>query len=92
MLKKPSRYMTEVKREKRVAISLAGAVKLVKENENPKLALDFRAPSVSKYSDRISVRFAQPDNREADLLDLEPFEGFLVSPSLDGKIRLSIEA
>ncbi|KAM1185399.1 hypothetical protein ACFX2I_014606 [Malus domestica] len=92
MLKKPSRYMTEVKREKRVTISLAGAVKPVKENENPKFALDFCAPSVSEYSDRISVRFARPNNREADLLNLEPFEGFLVSPSLDGNIRLGIEA
>ncbi|KAM0986348.1 hypothetical protein ACFX13_013787 [Malus domestica] len=59
--------------------------------KNPKLALDFRAPSVSEYLDRISVRFARPGNREADLLDLEPFEGFLVSPSLDGKIRPGIE-
>ncbi|KAM1024317.1 hypothetical protein ACFX13_038335 [Malus domestica] len=59
-----------------MAISSAGAVKPVKENENPKLALDFRAPSVSEYPDRISVRFARSGNREADLLDLEPFEGF----------------
>ncbi|KAM1579589.1 hypothetical protein ACFX1Z_041013 [Malus domestica] len=75
-----------------MAISSEGAVKPVKENENPKLALNFRAPSVSEYPDRISVRFVRSGNREADLLDLEPFEGFLVSPSLDGKIRPGIEA
>ncbi|KAM1787837.1 hypothetical protein ACFX11_038200 [Malus domestica] len=47
---------------------------------------------VMAYPDRISVRFSRPNNRDADLLDLEPFEGLLVGPSLDGEIGLSVEA
>ncbi|KAM0999645.1 hypothetical protein ACFX15_006139 [Malus domestica] len=58
-----------VKREKRVAISSAGAMKPVKENENPKMALDLRVLSVLAYSDHILVRFARPGNREVDADD-----------------------
>ncbi|XP_048426470.1 uncharacterized protein LOC125470846, partial [Pyrus x bretschneideri] len=51
-----------------------------------------RSQNEPAYPDRISVRFSRPSNREAGLLDLEPFEGFLVGPSLDGEIGLSVEA